>query len=79
MWQMIGVLAELERSQIRERTQAGIATAKARGVQFGRKKKLKPYQVQQIRKRIRLGRLLRTLRKLQYWPKHALSGACWLK
>src|SRR5208283_1189960 len=55
MWQMIGVLAELERAQIRERTQAGIAAAKARGVQFGRKKKLKPYQVQQIRKRIRLG------------------------
>ncbi len=55
MWQMIGVLAELERSQIKERTQAGIAAAKARGVQFGRKKKLKPYQVQQIRKRIRSG------------------------
>jgi Enterobacteriaceae phage serine recombinase len=28
MWQMTGVLAELERSQIRERTQAGIAAAK---------------------------------------------------
>jgi DNA invertase Pin-like site-specific DNA recombinase len=55
MWQMIGVLAELERSQIKERTQAGIAAAKARGVQFGRKKKLKPYQVQEIRKRIRSG------------------------
>jgi DNA invertase Pin-like site-specific DNA recombinase len=55
MWQMISVLAELERSQIKERTQAGIAAAKARGVQFGRKKKLKPYQVQRIRKRIRLG------------------------
>jgi len=55
MWQMIGVLAELERSQIKERTQAGIAAAQARGVQFGRKKKLKPYQVQQIRKRIQSG------------------------
>ena len=55
MWQMIGVLAELERGQIKERTQAGIAAAKARGVQFGRKKKLKPYQVQQIRKRIQSG------------------------
>jgi DNA invertase Pin-like site-specific DNA recombinase len=55
MWQMIGVLAELERSQIKERTQAGIAAAQARGVQFGRKKKLKPYQVQQIRKRIKSG------------------------
>ena len=46
MWQMIGILAELERPQIKERTQAGITAAKARGVQFGRKKKLKPYQVQ---------------------------------
>jgi DNA invertase Pin-like site-specific DNA recombinase len=55
MWQMIGVLAELERSQIKERTQAGIAAAKARGVQFGREMKLKPYQVQQIRKRIHAG------------------------
>ncbi len=55
MWQMIGVLAELERGQIKERTQAGIAAAKARGVQFGRKKKLKPYQVQQIRRRIKSG------------------------
>ncbi len=63
MWQMIGILAELERSQIKERTQAGIAAAQARGVQFGRKKKLKPYQVQQIRKRIQSGRLPRTLRK----------------
>ena len=31
MWQMIGVLAELERSQIKERTKAGIAAAKERG------------------------------------------------
>ncbi len=55
MWQMIGILAELERSQIKERTQAGIAAAKARGVQFGRKRILKPYQVQQIRKPIHAG------------------------
>jgi hypothetical protein len=37
--------AELERSQIRERTKAGIAAAKERGVQFGRRKKLKPYHL----------------------------------
>lgn len=55
MWQMIGILAELERSQIKERNQAGIAAAQARGVQSGRKKKLKPYQVQQISKRIQAG------------------------
>jgi DNA invertase Pin-like site-specific DNA recombinase len=32
MWQMIGVLAELERSLIGERTRAGVADAKKRGV-----------------------------------------------
>jgi hypothetical protein len=31
MWQMIGVLAELERSLITERTRAGVNAAKARG------------------------------------------------
>ena len=37
MWQMIGLLAELERSLIVERTRAGVADAKRRGVKFGRK------------------------------------------
>ena len=32
MWQMIGVLAELERSLIVERTQAGMKEARRRGV-----------------------------------------------
>ena len=32
MWQMIGVLAELERSLITERTRAGVQAAKQRGV-----------------------------------------------
>jgi len=39
MWQMIGILAELERSFIQERTKAGRAAAKARGVKMGRKPK----------------------------------------
>jgi hypothetical protein len=42
MWQMIGVLAELERSLISERTRAGVKAAKGRGVKFGRKPKLSP-------------------------------------
>ena len=37
MWQMIGVLAELDRSLITERTRAGVKAAQARGVKFGRK------------------------------------------
>ena len=40
MWQMIGVLAELERSLIVERTRAGVKAAQKRGVKFGRKPKL---------------------------------------
>ena len=45
MWQMVGVLAELEKSLIRERTKAGRAAAKRRGVKMGRKPKLSPPQV----------------------------------
>jgi DNA invertase Pin-like site-specific DNA recombinase len=40
MWQMIGVLAEIERSLISERTSAGVKAAQRRGVKFGRKVKL---------------------------------------
>ena len=44
MWQMVGVLAELERSLIRERTKAGRAAAMARGVRMGRKPLLSAQQ-----------------------------------
>jgi DNA invertase Pin-like site-specific DNA recombinase len=50
MWQMIGVLAELERSLISERTRAGVKAAKGRGVKFGRKRKLTPQQIDEARK-----------------------------
>ncbi len=55
MWQMIGVLAELERSLIVERTQAGMKEARRRGVKFGRKKKLTPAQIAKARKLIEAG------------------------
>src|ERR1039457_4965010 len=55
MWQMIGVLAELERSLIIERTRAGMKEARRRGVKFGRKKKLSPAQVANARKLIDAG------------------------
>ena len=45
MWQMIGILAELERSIITERTRAGMKAAKRRGVKFGRKPSLTPEQI----------------------------------
>jgi DNA invertase Pin-like site-specific DNA recombinase len=44
MWQMVGVLAELERSLIRERTKAGRAAAMSRGVRMGRKPLLSAQQ-----------------------------------
>src|SRR5712692_8965027 len=45
MWQMIGILAELERSLIQERTKAGRSAAQARGVKMGRKPLLTAQQV----------------------------------
>jgi DNA invertase Pin-like site-specific DNA recombinase len=49
MWQMIGVLAELERSLIVERTRAGVKAAQRRGVKFGRKAKLTPERLSHAR------------------------------
>ena len=50
MWQMVGILAELERSLLQERTKAGRAAAKARGVKMGRKPLLSTQQVAHARK-----------------------------
>jgi DNA invertase Pin-like site-specific DNA recombinase len=50
MWQMVGILAELEKSLIQERTKAGRAAAVARGVRMGRKRLLSAQQVAHARK-----------------------------
>ena len=55
MWQMIGVLAEFERSLIVERTRAGVQAARKRGVKFGRKMKLTPDRLTHARKLIDQG------------------------
>src|ERR1035441_2119794 len=55
MWQMIGVLAELERSLISERTRAGVKAAQRRGVRVGRKPKLTSQQITHARKLIDQG------------------------
>jgi DNA invertase Pin-like site-specific DNA recombinase len=55
MWQMIGVLAERERSLISERTCAGVLAARSRGVKFGRKRKLQPSQITHARNQIEQG------------------------
>jgi len=55
MWQLIGVLAHLERSLVAERTRAGVKAAQSRGVRFGRKPKLTGQQIAHARKLIEQG------------------------
>lgn len=55
MWQMIGVLAELERSLISERIRAGVKAAQRRGVKFGRKPSLTLQKIARARKLINNG------------------------
>jgi len=55
MWQMVGILAELERSLIQERTRAGRTAAVARGVKMGRKSKLTQQQIEHAKKLIEQG------------------------
>src|ERR1019366_7614804 len=55
MWQMIGLLAELERSLIVERAQAGMKEARRRPVKFGRKPKLTPAQIAKARALVNKG------------------------
>lgn len=50
VFHIFGALAEFERNLIRERTMAGLTAARARGRMGGRKPKLKPAQVNTLRK-----------------------------
>jgi DNA invertase Pin-like site-specific DNA recombinase len=56
MWQMIGLMAEFERSIISERTRAGVKDAQGRGVKFGRKRKLTAAQIAHAREQIESGK-----------------------
>jgi DNA invertase Pin-like site-specific DNA recombinase len=49
IFHVFGALAEFERELIRERTQAGLKAARARGRKGGRKEKLTPQQVEMAR------------------------------
>jgi len=55
MWQMVGILAELEQSLIHERTKAGRMAAVACGVRTGRKPLLSAQQTNHARKLIEQG------------------------
>lgn len=55
MMQMIGVMAQLERELIRERTIEGLSAAKARGVKLGRPFTLNDNQIKEAHQAIKLG------------------------
>ena len=77
LWQMVGVLAELERSLIQERTKAGREAATRRGVKLGRKPKLSPQQVAHARKLIAQGERPTQVAHPTAWrgPVHTLRSA----
>ena len=50
IFHVFGALAEFERDLIRERTQAGLTAARARGRQGGRRKTLTPKQIALVKK-----------------------------
>src|ERR1019366_2222361 len=64
MWQMIGVLAELERSLSVERTRAGVKAAQKRGVKFGCKVKLTPDRLTHALKLIDQGKMPTEIAKI---------------
>jgi DNA invertase Pin-like site-specific DNA recombinase len=75
MWQMIGVLAELERSLIGERTRAGVKAAKRRGVKFGPKVKLTPDRLTHARKLVEQGKTPTEAAKIIGIGRSTLYGA----
>jgi DNA invertase Pin-like site-specific DNA recombinase len=56
LMQMVGSFAEFERAMIRERTQAGLVAARARGRIGGRRPKLGPQQQAAIIEMVHMGR-----------------------
>lgn len=46
--QILGAVAQLERTMIRERVNAGFAAAKARGVRFGRERSMLPHVEERV-------------------------------
>ena len=56
MMQMLGAFAEFERAMVRERTQAGLRSARAQGRRGGRQPKLSPQQQAEVRAMLTAGR-----------------------
>jgi len=64
MWQMIGVMAAIERSLSAERTRTGVQAAKSRGGKCGRKPTLTPPQITPARQQIDQGRTVKEVAAL---------------
>ena len=60
---LLGAVAEFERDLIAERQTEGIEKAKAKGVKFGRRKKLTPEQVEELQAASRAGETRQELMK----------------
>ncbi len=56
MMQMLGAFAEFERAMVKERTQAGLLTARAHGRHGGRKPRFSPAQQKEILAMLAAGR-----------------------
>lgn len=63
VFNVLGAIAQFETEIRAERQMDGIQKAKARGVQFGRKRQLTPSQCQELRERRAQGVLIKTLMK----------------
>lgn len=61
---ILATLAQFERELIGERTKAGMAAARRRGVRLGRPPKLTPFQVAQAREMIEAGKVRRDVAEL---------------
>jgi DNA invertase Pin-like site-specific DNA recombinase len=55
--QMLGAFAEFERGMIRERTAAGLAAARARGVKFGRARSMTPSEEREAVRKVLAGEI----------------------
>jgi DNA invertase Pin-like site-specific DNA recombinase len=75
MWQMVGILAELERSLIQERTKAGRVAAYARGVKMGRKPLLSVQQVAHARQLLEQGEHYNTVARSLHVSRRTLYRA----
>ncbi len=63
LFNMLGAIAQFETEIRAERQVDGVLKAKARGVRFGRKKRLATHQIAELQNRREQGALIRTLMK----------------